>query len=83
MSGVSVSNGAILVGAGIFLGVVDFLIGRHLASLTPDKAAKMKNKGGKAIDLDRMHRAGKFLMWNAPIVFLLFVGLGLSGIADR
>jgi cytochrome c-type biogenesis protein CcmH/NrfG len=68
-------NGTIMVACGTFVGVSSFLLGRYYASRTPEQAAAMKMEPAKLRQLSRI------LMINAPILFAIFVGLGLTGMA--
>jgi len=76
------TNGTIMVICGAFVGVSTFLIGRFYASRTPEWATELEGKnGGKPVDLAQFHLIGKVLMINAPILFVILAGIGLSGMA--
>ena len=82
MSGVSVTNGTLILIIGVITAALDFLIGYYLATRSPEWAIEMSRKnGGKPYDMAQLRRTGKFMMWNAPILLAIFAGIGLSGVA--
>jgi len=72
-------TGAIMVAAGAVVGVTDFIIGRHFATMTPERAAETWK--GRPVSIDQVHLMGKVLMFSAPVFFLLLSWVGLSGMA--
>ena len=77
------TTGNLIAVMGGLFAVSAFLIGRHFATLTPEKAAVMERKnGGKPIDLNGLHLIGKVQMISAPIIGAILAYMGLSGMVD-
>ena len=75
------TNGTLMAVLGAIFAVSGFLIGRHFASLTPEKAAEMSQKSGKPVDLKGLHLIGKVQMISAPVIGAVLAYLGLTGMA--
>ncbi|MDP9422931.1 MAG: hypothetical protein M3Q19_08885 [Pseudomonadota bacterium] len=77
------TNGTLVAILGAVTAASTFMIGRYYATRPPEWAAELERKnGGKPYDLAQLHRTGKFMMWNAPILLVIFLGIGLSGMVD-
>ena len=81
MFGVPMTNGTLIAVLGGIFAVSGLLIGRHFASLTPEKAAAMSEKSGKPVDLNGLHLIGKVQMISAPVLGAILAYMGLSGMA--
>ena len=69
-----------LVLGGIF-GVLSVLVGRYLATLTPERAAKFKS-GDRPGALKEFHLMGKIMMVGGPLFMLLFIYMALTGMVE-
>jgi hypothetical protein len=77
---VSVNAIWMLVLGGIFC-VSSVLVGRYLASLTPQRAARFKT-GDRPGALKEFHLMGKIMMVGGPLFLLLFTYMALTGMAE-
>lgn len=75
------TTGTLIAVMGGLFTVSAFLVGRYLATLTPEKAAEMGRKSGKPVDLKGLHLIGKVQMVSAPVIGGILAYVGLSGMA--
>jgi hypothetical protein len=69
----------LLILGGIFC-VSSVLVGRYLATLTLERAARFKT-GDRAVPLKEFHLLGKIMMVGGPLFFALFIYMTLTGMA--
>jgi hypothetical protein len=74
-------NSAIILASGASVSAVNFLFGRYLATLTPEKAAEMKRHNPGLESLVALHRFGKVIMVCTPFLFGGFAYLAFNGTA--
>ena len=71
-------DGQMMIAAGSVFCVASVLVGRYLATLTPERAARFKS-GARPVAINELQLLGKVMIAGGPLFLLLFAYMALSG----
>ena len=71
-------DGTLLIAAGSVFCVLSVLVGRYLATITPERLARFA-RPGQPVAIKEFHLLGKVMMAGGPLFLLLFSYMALSG----